>query len=111
MSAQESKTKGEIKNPISRLLGQLPAALAEEKWELIKNDLTDKGVMEHWRQHLAKMGSDMSNIKLVAARVFVDHLGVNFDFFDGGEQEQDAQIRELVKAAFEKVLSETGVDG
>jgi len=70
-----------------------------------KKELTDEGVYEHWRQNVAKMGTDMADIKLKAARIFIKHLGITFDFFDGGEAEQDAQIRELVKAAYERILS------
>ncbi len=91
-------------NPIARLLGALPARIAEEKDRAIQQDLTTAGLWEHYRQNIAKQEVDLGKTAIRAANIIKTHLGVSDDFFLKGQDVQDREIQEILARHYEEVL-------
>lgn len=91
-------------NPIARLLGGLPARIAEEKDRAIQQELMTVGLWEHYRQNIAKQEVDLGKTAIRAASIIKSHLGVSDDFFLKGQEVQDNEIQQILARYYEEVL-------
>ncbi|WP_080239034.1 hypothetical protein [Spirosoma rigui] len=92
------------KNPIARLLGALPARVAEEKDRAIQQELMAVGLWQHYRQNIAKQEVDLGRMAIRGANIIKIHLGVSDDFFTKGREVQDEEIQRIIAPYYEQVL-------
>ncbi|UHG93357.1 hypothetical protein [Spirosoma oryzicola] len=92
-------------NPIERLLDALPAAVSKEKRATIQHDLEEVGLWEHYRQNISKPGKDLGKVAFRAGVIFKRHLGVSDDFFIGTADEQEEELKRIVRLHFDPFIT------
>jgi hypothetical protein len=91
-------------NPIERLLDALPAAVAREKRAIIKADLEGIGMWNHYDQTIRKQGKDLNGIIIRAAGVFVNHLGLSYEFFNKEQKSQEEEVDRIIGKHYKKLV-------
>lgn len=90
-------------NPIEQLLDALPASIAKEKRATIQAELQEQGMWEHYRQNSSKPGR-LVKITLRAAIIFKRHLGVTDEFFVGSPDEQEQEVKRIVRGYYSQIV-------
>ncbi|WP_128544060.1 hypothetical protein [Larkinella soli] len=92
------------KSAIVRLIGQLPADIAEQKRKAIELDLMELGEWEHYRQSVRRPGYNLKNTHVACAQVLKKHLGLTDEFFTCEDGEREQMIAEVLKRFYENHL-------